>query len=169
MEGKRGMGAQRSDVPCLKLPSKWIAQVGIKGGRFIWWLYACLMVTLYWYKWHCNCSGYSTVWARSWVCPEHSRTALRPSETMSNPCGCLFNFSLSCLRFKAITIVVIQCEGRWDSHCHSGILLCVFSFLSLLPMLCVPQTIHFVIRLPFWEGKGHARKFSHLGRWQVYH
>lgn len=35
MEGKKGMGAQRSDVPCLKSHNKSIAQVGIKGGQLI--------------------------------------------------------------------------------------------------------------------------------------
>lgn len=37
MEGKRGMGAQRSGVPCLKSPSKSIAGVGI-------WEYGCTFI-----------------------------------------------------------------------------------------------------------------------------
>ena len=50
MEGKRGMGAWRSEVPCLKSPSKSIAQVVIESGHFIWWLHACP-------AWHWNSTG----------------------------------------------------------------------------------------------------------------
>lgn len=138
MGGKRGMGAQRSDVPCLKSPSKSIAQVGIKGGYFI---HACP-------AWHCNCTRYSAAWARSWVCPERSCTALSLSETMSNPRGCLFILSLSCLRFRAVMVVMMQHEGRWHSHCH--MMLRVFSFPSH-HALCSLQDPH-------------CCKFSILGR-----
>lgn len=76
MEGKRGMGAQRSGVPCLKSPSKSIAGVG------------------------------------TWEC------------------GCTFILPFSSLRFRSIMTVVIQHEGRWHSHYHSGCDACVFSFPS---------------------------------------
>lgn len=112
----------------------------------------CMALRLHWYTWHCKCTGYSAAWARTWVCPEHSCTALSRSETMSNPCGCLFILSLSCLRFRATMIIVVQCEEMWHSRCHSGMMLHVFSFPSLLPMLCVPCMIHVVISLPFWVG-----------------
>lgn len=42
----------------------------------------------------------------------------------------------------------------------------VFFFPSLLPMLCVPWTIHVVRSLPFCVG---SRKKIHLGPWRVYH